>query len=80
MVVYGNNVLDEVSSELSFLDEDWFVLSATSLEFDSLKPGLDAKSIFLLKLKTHPSILPGMSLSQEVQQSSRIWKIILLQV
>ena len=62
VVVYGNNVLDEVSSELSFLDEDWFVLSATSLEFDSLKPGLDAKSIFLLEAENPSLNLTGNEL------------------
>ena len=62
VVVYGNNVLDEVSSELSFLDEDWFVLSATSLEFDSLKPGLDAKSIFLLEAENPSLDLTGNEL------------------
>ena len=62
VVVYGNNILNEVSPELSFLDEDWFVLSATSLDFDSLNPGLDAKSIFLLEAENPSLNLTGNEL------------------
>ena len=62
VVVYANNVLDEVSTGLSFLNEDWFVLNATSLEFDSLKPGLDAQSIFLLEAENPSLNLTGNEL------------------
>jgi filamentous hemagglutinin family protein len=55
VVVYGNNVMEEIASGFSELDEDWFVLNATSLDFDSLTSGLDAKSIFLLE-NDNPSL------------------------
>ena len=62
VVVYGNNVMEEISSGFSELDEDWFVLNATSLDFDSLTSGLDAKSIFLLEDENPSLNLTGTDL------------------
>ena len=62
VVVYGNNVMEEIASGFSELDEDWFVLNATSLDFDSLTSGLDAKSIFLLEDENPSLNLTGTDL------------------
>ena len=62
VVVYGNNVMEEIASGFSELDEDWFVLNATTLDFDSLTSGLDAKSIFLLEDENPSLNLTGTDL------------------
>ena len=62
VVVYGNNVMEEIASGFSELDEDWFVLNATTLDFDSLSFGLDAKSIFLLEDENPSLNLTGTDL------------------
>ena len=62
VVVYGNNVMEEIASGFSELDEDWFVLNATTLDFDSLSSGLDAKSIFLLEDENPSLNLTGTDL------------------
>ena len=62
VLVYGNNVMEEVATGFPELDEDWYVLNATSLDFDSLSPGLDAKSIFLLEDENPSLNLTGTDL------------------
>ena len=62
VLVYGNNVMEEVARGFPGLDEDWFVLNATSLDFDSLSPGLDAKSIFMLEDENPSLNLTGTNL------------------
>lgn len=59
VVVYGNNVLEEVATAMGTLDDDWYVLNATTLNFDTLTPGLDASSIFLLEAENASLNLTG---------------------
>ena len=62
VVVYGNNVMEEIALGFSELDENWFVLNATTLDFESLTSGLDAKSIFLLEDENPSLNLTGTDL------------------
>ena len=47
--MYGNNISYEVSEELGVIPENWFLLNATTLDFDSLSVGLNAHNIIKLE-------------------------------
>ena len=78
VLVYGNNVMEEVATGFPELDEDWYVLNATSLDFDSLSPGLEAKSIFLLEDEnpslnlTGTDLITGDSTTEQSPQSNEV--------
>jgi len=61
VVVYGNNISHEVSEELGVVPENWFLLHATSLDFESLSVGLNAPNIIKLEGENPQFDLTGNS-------------------
>ena len=61
VVVYGNNISYEVSEELGVIPENWFLLNATTLDFDSLSVGLNAHNIIKLEGENPQFDLTGNS-------------------
>ena len=51
VLIYSNNIFSDLAYSLDTLPENWYVLNATSLEFDSLSAGLDAKQFSSWKLR-----------------------------
>jgi filamentous hemagglutinin family protein len=49
VVVYGNNVMQELADAYENTEDNLFILNATLLDFESLTPGLDAATIFKLE-------------------------------
>lgn len=62
VLIYSNNIFSDLAYSLDTLPENWYVLNATSLEFDSLSAGLDAKTIFQLEAENSYFNLTGSEL------------------
>ena len=61
VVIYGNNIMQELAIVYDNTDENLFVLNATTLDFESLSPGLDAATIFTLEEENPSFNLSGSS-------------------
>ena len=66
LVIYGNNVMNHLATDIDSSLENLFVLNATTLDFDSLTAKLDAATIFKLE-EENPSL--NLSGSNQVSES-----------